>query len=46
VKKCIKATAGREPGVGTAMDIYVIKKDEVKQVVDREILVPFENTTK
>ncbi len=43
-KKCIKATAGREPSVGTAMDVYIIKKGEIKQVVTKEVLVAPENT--
>ncbi len=43
-KKCIKATAGREPSVGTAMDIYIIKKGELKQVVSKEVLTAPENT--
>ena len=43
-KKCIRATAGREPSVGTAMDVYIIKKGELKQVVTREPLTAPENT--
>ena len=45
-KKCIRATAGREPSVGTAMDIYIVKKGEIKQVVEREVVTPPENTIK
>ncbi len=45
-KKCIKAAAGREPSVGTGMDIYMVKKGEIKQVVDRETVTPPENTVK
>ncbi|MSS74319.1 hypothetical protein EXS72_01630 [Candidatus Pacearchaeota archaeon] len=45
-KKCIRATAGREPSVGTAMDIYLVKKGEIKQLVDREVVTPPENTLK
>jgi proteasome beta subunit len=44
VKKCIRATAGREPSVGTAMDIYIVKKGELKQLVEKETVSPFENT--
>jgi proteasome beta subunit len=42
VSKCIKAATAREPGVGSGMDIYVVKKGEIKQVVDKEAVVNFE----
>jgi len=42
VTKCIKAGTAREPSVGAGMDIYVIKKGELKQVVDKEAVVSFE----
>lgn len=42
--KCIKATTAREPGVGSGMDIYVVKKGEIKQVADKEAVVSFENS--
>jgi proteasome beta subunit len=34
--KCIKASAGRDPGVGEGIDIYVIKKDKIEQVLDKK----------
>jgi proteasome beta subunit len=39
--KCIKASMGRDPGVGAGMDIYVIKKGEIKQVFDKEVTTEF-----
>lgn len=44
VTKCIKAATAREPGVGSGMDIYTVKKGEVKQVIDKEAVTTFENT--
>lgn len=44
VSKCIKAATAREPGVGSGMDIYVVKKGEIKQVADKEAVVSFETT--
>ena len=36
VAKCIKASTGREPGVGNGVDIYTVKKGEIKQVLAKE----------
>lgn len=44
VTKCIKAATAREPSVGAGMDIYVVKKGEIKQVADKEAVVSFENS--
>lgn len=44
VTKCIRAATAREPSVGAGMDIYVVKKGEIKQIVDKEAIVTFENT--
>lgn len=43
VTKCIKAATAREPSVGAGMDIYVVKKGEIKQVADKEAIVSFES---
>jgi proteasome beta subunit len=40
-KKCIEASSGRDPSVGAGMDIYTIKKDSLKQVVEQEAIVQF-----
>lgn len=42
VTKCIKAATAREPSVGAGMDIYLVKKGEIKQVADKEAIVSFE----
>ncbi|MBT3405211.1 hypothetical protein HN832_01460 [archaeon] len=40
-KKCINASIGRDPASGEGIDIYVVKKDSVKQVVKQKFdLVP------
>ncbi|MBM3231880.1 hypothetical protein FJZ21_00680 [Candidatus Pacearchaeota archaeon] len=44
VTKCIRAATAREPSVGAGMDIYVVKKGEIKQVADKEAIVSFENS--
>lgn len=44
VTKCIKAATAREPSVGAGMDVYVVKKGEIKQVVDKEAVINFENS--
>ena len=40
--KCIKAAIAREPSVGAGIDIYTVKKGEIKQVVDKEAVTSFE----
>lgn len=40
--KCIKASMGRDPSVGAGIDIYTIKKGDLKQVVDKEAVTSFE----
>lgn len=42
--KCIKASMGRDPSVGAGIDIYTIKKGDLKQVVDKEAITTFEIT--
>ncbi len=42
--KCIKASMGRDPSVGAGIDIYTIKKGDLKQVVDKEAITNFEIT--
>lgn len=36
--KCIKASTGREPGVGEGLDLYVVRKDKVEQVLDQKLI--------
>ena len=43
VTKCIRASMGREPSVGAGIDIYTIKKGEIKQVLDKEAITEFGN---
>ncbi|MBS3084092.1 hypothetical protein J4423_04775 [Candidatus Pacearchaeota archaeon] len=40
--KCIRAAMAREPSVGAGIDIYTVKKGEIKQVVDKEVRSSFE----
>ncbi len=42
--KCIRASMGRDPSVGAGIDIYTIKKGDLKQVVDKEAITTFEIT--
>jgi len=42
ITKCIKAATAREPSVGAGIDIYVIKKGEMKQTIDKEAVTSFE----
>lgn len=44
IAKCIKAATAREPSVGAGMDIYVVRKGEIKQMIDKEAVVSFENS--
>ena len=39
--KCIKASMGRDPSVGEGVDIYTIKKGEVKQILEQEAQTEF-----
>lgn len=39
--KCIRASMGREPSVGGGIDVYVVRKGEVKQVVQEEAVIEF-----
>ncbi len=34
--KCIRASMGREPSVGEGIDVYVVKKGDIKQVLEQE----------
>ncbi len=36
-KKCITASMGRDPGTGEGIDIYVVKKGEIKQVLAQTV---------
>ncbi len=41
--KCIKASMGREPSVGGGIDIYTVRKGEVKPVLAQEASYEFKN---
>lgn len=41
--KCIKAGSGREPSVGAGLDVYVVSKDGVKQVLSQELVQEFKS---
>lgn len=41
--KCIKASTGRDPAVGIGIDVYLIKKGEMKQVLDQEFSKDLKN---
>lgn len=45
-KKCIVASMGRDPGTGAGMDIYVVKKGDVKQVLAQEILAEYKDVVR
>ena len=36
--KCIKASMGRDPGVGEGIDVYVIKEGEIKSVLAKDFV--------
>ncbi len=36
--KCIRASMARDPGVGEGIDLYVIRKGKVEQVVDKKFV--------
>ena len=40
-KKCINASIKRDPASGEGIDIYTVKKDEIKQVLKQEIIAEF-----
>jgi len=40
-KKCLLASFGRDPASGEGMDIYVVKKDSIKQVVKDKAVLEF-----
>lgn len=42
--KCIRASTGRDPAVGEGIDIYTIKKGEIKQVIDQKFSYELKNT--
>ncbi len=37
-KKCINASMGRDPGTGSGIDIYVVKKGNLKPVLMQKIV--------
>ena len=41
ITKCIRASMGRDPGVGAGIDIYTIKKGEIKEVFGKEAITEF-----
>lgn len=41
--RCLKSAMTREPSVGEGADIYVVKKDEVKQVLAQEAVYEFKD---
>lgn len=42
--KCVKATTGRDPGVGAGVDVYVVRKDKIEQVLDQEMIYELKNS--
>ncbi len=42
-KKCITISMGRDPGTGEGIDIYVVKKGEVKQVLSQTVTPEFKD---
>ncbi len=42
-KKCLSASMGRDPGTGEGLDVYVVKKGEVKQVLAQEIIPEYKD---
>ncbi len=40
-KKCLLASFGRDPASGEGMDIYVVKKDKIEQVVKTKLIPEF-----
>jgi proteasome beta subunit len=41
--KCIKAAIGRDPAVGNGVDVYIVKKGEIKQVLAQEVSYDLKN---
>jgi proteasome beta subunit len=41
--KCIRASMGREPSVGGGIDIFTVKKGEVKSIVAQDAVTEFKN---
>jgi len=41
--KCIKASTKREPSVGEGLDVYIVKKDELKQVAEKEAILDYKD---
>ena len=37
-KKCVAASIGRDPGSGEGVDIFVVKKNEIKQVLTQKVV--------
>ncbi len=40
-KKCINVSMGRDPGTGAGMDIYVVKRDEIKQISKQKAVIEY-----
>jgi len=41
--KCLKASMGREPSVGGGIDIFTVRKGEIKQIVAQDSTTEFKN---
>ena len=41
--KCIKASTSRDPGVGEGMDVYVVRKDSIEQVIDKRTVYDYKD---
>lgn len=36
--KCIRASTGRDPAVGVGLDVFVVRKDKIEQVLDKKFV--------
>lgn len=41
--KCVKAAMTREPGVGAGIDVYIVKKGEIKPILAQEVAYEFKD---
>ena len=44
--KCIRASLGREPGVGEGVNVYVVKKGKIEEVLSKEFSTDFKEKSK
>lgn len=42
-KKCMTASMGRDPGTGEGIDVYVVKKGEIKQVLAQTVISEYKD---